>query len=178
MLKWLQTKIHRGIRLGIILLIAGIVFSILSNPYVNLQVQPFTILNKNRETIAGKLYLPDSKKTPFPVVILGHGINNSKQHAHLLAVEFARNGIAAIAFDYRGFGESSPLTKSENLFDQLTVTTLEDTKEIYDYIQNTPPTIRFSKNRDSRSLDGRQYSPRIRQKIPRYPIDRYHELRQ
>lgn len=140
MLTWLQTKItkiHRGIRLGIILLIAGIIFSILSNPYDNLQIQPFTILNKNRETIAGKLYLPNSKTTPFPVVILGHGINNSKQHAHLWGVEFARNGIAAIAFDFRGFGESSQLPKSENLVEQLTVTTQEDTRDIYDYIQKT-----------------------------------------
>lgn len=42
----------------------------------------------------------------FPAVLLCHGWGGLKDHLALYAKQFARNGFAAMVFDYRGWGES------------------------------------------------------------------------
>jgi fermentation-respiration switch protein FrsA (DUF1100 family) len=61
------------------------------------------------QQIAGELYLPDDiqENQKLPAVVLCHGFAGIKE---LLlppyAEKFAQNGLAALTFDYRGFGES------------------------------------------------------------------------
>lgn len=60
-----------------------------------------------QETIEGHLYLPEKGKGPYPLVILCHGFCGVKELLlPAFADYFARNGYAALTFDYRGFGKS------------------------------------------------------------------------
>ncbi|MGK7943241.1 MAG: alpha/beta hydrolase [Microcystaceae cyanobacterium] len=134
MLTALINRLKQGLWLGLVLLMLGATLSMGFNPYRNLEIKTIIFNNPSQQIIVGKVYLPKLVKPPFPVVILCHGINNSKQHSHLLGVELARSGIAAIAFDFGGFGESYALPKKSNLIEQLNLTTQEDTEVILNYI--------------------------------------------
>ena len=58
--------------------------------------------------IKGHLYAPDTDShTAYPAVVLAHGFAGVKEMLlPAYAAYFAQNGIAALTFDYRGFGES------------------------------------------------------------------------
>jgi pimeloyl-ACP methyl ester carboxylesterase len=59
------------------------------------------------DTCAAWLYLPDGVPAP-PVVILGHGLGATREmRLDAFAERFARAGIAALAFTYRHFGDST-----------------------------------------------------------------------
>lgn len=59
------------------------------------------------DTCAAWLYLPDGVESP-PVVILGHGLGATMQmRLDAFAERFAEAGIAALAFTYRHFGDST-----------------------------------------------------------------------
>ena len=58
---------------------------------------------------AGYLFLPESQvgtDERLPVVILAHGFSGTMDRLVPYAERFAASGIAALVFDYRGFGES------------------------------------------------------------------------
>ena len=59
------------------------------------------------DTCAAWLYLPTGATSP-PVVILGHGLGATREmRLDAFAERFAQAGIAALAFTYRHFGDSS-----------------------------------------------------------------------
>lgn len=59
------------------------------------------------DTCAAWLFLPDGVSNP-PVVILGHGLGATREmRLDAFAERFARAGIAALAFTYRHFGDST-----------------------------------------------------------------------
>jgi dienelactone hydrolase len=59
------------------------------------------------DTCAAWLYLPDGVASP-PVVILGHGLGATREmRLDAFAERFAQAGIAALAFTYRHFGDST-----------------------------------------------------------------------
>ena len=73
--------------------------------------QPFTRLDVSFESgsdsCAAWLYLPTGVTSP-PVVILGHGLGGTREmRLDAYAERFAQAGIAALAFTYRHFGDSS-----------------------------------------------------------------------
>ncbi|MCI0330229.1 MAG: CocE/NonD family hydrolase [candidate division Zixibacteria bacterium] len=58
-------------------------------------------------TLAGTLYLPRGGTPPYPAVVITHGANASpRKEGEFYARLFAKNGIAALAYDKRGSGES------------------------------------------------------------------------
>ena len=60
----------------------------------------------DESTVVGQLYLPDGAG-PFPGIVLCHGFAGVKELLlPAYAERFAAAGFAALAFDYRGFGES------------------------------------------------------------------------
>jgi len=76
-----------------------------------ISAQPFTrqdiSFTSGKDTCAGWLYLPTGVTAP-PVVILGHGLGATREmRLDAYAERFARAGIAALAFTYRHFGDSS-----------------------------------------------------------------------
>lgn len=72
--------------------------------------QPFTrhdvSFSSGEDTCAAWLYLPKGVTSP-PVVILGHGLGATREmRLDAFAEQFAKAGIAALAFTYRHFGDS------------------------------------------------------------------------
>lgn len=60
-----------------------------------------------RGKIVGDIYRPvDSAAGLSPGVLICHGVENNKEMASHLAVEFARRSYVSMAFDYGGYGES------------------------------------------------------------------------
>jgi dienelactone hydrolase len=57
------------------------------------------------ETLRGVLFIPDGKGS-FPGVIFYHGRGSSRKNYLPIASMLAENGILALAFDFRGCGES------------------------------------------------------------------------
>ena len=59
------------------------------------------------ETLVGTLYVPERPDTPRPgVVVTGSWTSVKEQMAGLYAHALAERGVVALAFDFRGFGES------------------------------------------------------------------------
>ncbi len=61
------------------------------------------VLNRDGMKISGKLFLPEAEG-PLPLVICCHGFGGNLEHVRPYAECFARNGIAAFAFDFIGGG--------------------------------------------------------------------------
>ncbi|MBN6040450.1 alpha/beta hydrolase [Amycolatopsis sp. 195334CR] len=57
-------------------------------------------------TCAGYLHLPASPAGRLPCVVLCHGFSGTMDRLFPHAERFAAEGMAALVFDYRGFGES------------------------------------------------------------------------
>ena len=58
-------------------------------------------------SISAWLYLPDEISSPVPCIVMGHGFGGTKDMLlERYAVRYQEAGFAALAFDYRHFGES------------------------------------------------------------------------
>lgn len=93
-----------------------------------LSVQSFTIEIAPTRQIAGRLYLPSataemSAPHLLPALLLCHGVNSSKDTLAILAQDLARHDIAAVVFDFGGYGQSYARANSEaaNLTDAAAV---------------------------------------------------------
>jgi predicted dienelactone hydrolase len=97
----------------------------------NIATETINLKRDRDHALVGRLYIPDQTKTPYPTIILWHGVSSSKEMMEPLAIELARQGIAALAFDAGGFGESSarPLSAAENL---------QDARVVFDYVKQHP----------------------------------------
>jgi dienelactone hydrolase len=87
------------------------------------------------EELFGVLHLP--QLTPAPGVIMCHGFTGHKAETHRLFVkaarDFARHGIAALRFDFRGSGDSG------GEFREMTVSReVEDAAAAMDYLVSRP----------------------------------------
>ena len=76
-------------------------------------------LERDGLKIWGELYLPDAD-APLPLVICSHGFGGNHEHVKPYAEAFARNGIAAFAFDFIGGGYGS---KSDGTMKEMSVLT-------------------------------------------------------
>lgn len=80
--------------------------------------------------LAGAIHRPHGQG-PFPWVVLSHGLFSDKESAKYirLAEEIAKEGMAAIRFDYRGLGES------EGLIEDTTISgRLKDLQEVVRFV--------------------------------------------
>lgn len=89
-----------------------LVSSLVAAYYVNtdfgaVHVETVSIASSHGQII-GQLYRPFSatNMNPAPAVVLAHGISSSKQFLSGIALELARNGIAALTIDLFGHGGS------------------------------------------------------------------------
>jgi len=116
--------------LSLLLFTIGILICLLSYP-TEIETQSIIInLTPNRHLV-GTLYTPKTAKPPYPVMVLTHGINSTKEIMSPLAIELAREGIAALPFDFGGFGESYSRPYSEAGNDA-------DAKAVMAFIQANP----------------------------------------
>jgi hypothetical protein len=64
------------------------------------------------ETLRGSLFIPDGQG-PFPGVVFYHGRGSTRANYLPMAENLAQNGIMALAFDFRGCGESDGEFKNQ-----------------------------------------------------------------
>jgi dienelactone hydrolase len=133
--KWIFSKL--GIWLGAMNLMAGLLLHQGFYPH-NIATETINLKRDRDHSLVGRLYIPEQTKTPYPTIILWHGVSSSKEMMEPLAIELARQGIAALAFDAGGFGESyaRPLSAAENL---------RDARAVFDYVKQHPD--RFDRSR-------------------------------
>ncbi|MFB0534304.1 MAG: alpha/beta hydrolase [Anaerolineae bacterium] len=67
-------------------------------------------------TLAGHLYLPVGQ-LPYPAVIVCHGLTSCKENHAEFARFLQERGLAALAFDFRGHGESQGCLDAQALHD-------------------------------------------------------------
>ncbi|MBL1179441.1 alpha/beta hydrolase [Pantanalinema sp. GBBB05] len=107
-----------GLLLGLFLLLIGLG---LWTPYLGGR-QPFpiaepaivTIPVHGEEHLVARLYKPGYPDL-YPVMVLGHGASSSKEFMLPMAWELVRQGIAALAIDFGGLGESYARPYSDDL---------------------------------------------------------------
>ena len=71
-------------------------------------ISPF-VIESGYNSISGIMTVPDAGTTPYPCVILSHGLISSKTSSKYvtLSERYAAMGIASCRFDYHGCGEST-----------------------------------------------------------------------
>lgn len=67
--------------------------------------EPIRVTLNPGQTLVGEVYHPPTA-APWPALLLCHGISSSKRTFTPLARELARRGIAAVVFDFGGYGQS------------------------------------------------------------------------
>ncbi|MGD1717679.1 alpha/beta hydrolase [Dapis sp. BLCC M172] len=123
--------------LSLLLLGVGLILSVIFNPTIGIEAKSVTIEIDSQRHLVSRIYTPTTP-TPHPVILLCHGVNNSKEMMASLAVELARHGIAAIAFDFGGYGESYPLKTAEKSIENLEKNSQTDAKTVIAYIRSHP----------------------------------------
>ena len=92
-------------------------------------------LERDGLKIWGKLWLPDTDG-PLPLVICAHGFGGNYEHVKAYAEAFARNGIAAFAFDFIGGGYGS---RSDGTMKEMSVLTeAADLNAVLDRMKELP----------------------------------------
>ncbi|MDB9312811.1 alpha/beta fold hydrolase [Spirulina sp. CS-785/01] len=107
-----------GFWLGLVLLSFGLMFHWVSRPHLP-HSEIIQVSRTAEKTLMGRLYVPVATETPYPTIMLWHGVSSTKETLTPLALELARHGVAVLTFDAGGFGESyaRPFDDGENLVD-------------------------------------------------------------
>lgn len=126
-----------GIWLSLLPLCLGLLLCTAFNPTIGMTSESVAIDLDPQRTLVGRIYTPNSLK-PYPTMLLCHGVNNSREMMAALGVELARHGIAAIAFDFGGYGESYSLTTAAKSIANLEVSTLADADAVLSFIRDRP----------------------------------------
>jgi len=100
-------------------------------------------LKSGRYNLSGVLHIPDTKKKPYPVVVMFHGFTGNRIESHFLFTKTARylssKGIGVFRFDFMGSGDS------EGKFEDMTLLTeIRDGKNAVEFIMLHHP---FDRNR-------------------------------
>jgi dienelactone hydrolase len=82
--------------------------------------------------ISAWLYLPDDLSAPVPCIVMGHGFGGTKDMImESYAIRYQETGFAALAFDYRHFGDSEGEPRQLALFSYQ----LEDYAAAIEYVR-------------------------------------------
>ncbi|CAN1213254.1 alpha/beta hydrolase [Tumidithrix helvetica PCC 7403] len=115
---------RKGFIVSCLVLCVGLFFCWMGNSSSMVQLETLKIPIDAKRSLVGKLYTPISRqKSKYPVVLLCHGVSSTKEMMAPLAIELARHGVAALAYDSGGFGESyaRPYSEDKNLDDARAV---------------------------------------------------------
>ena len=136
---------HLGITFSLLLLGIGVMVCIFFYPLHNIESESVAISLDSQKQLLVRIYTPQNTATPQPVMLLCHGVNASKETMTPLAVELARHGIAAIAFDFGGFGESYELRHQEKSIERLEASTLGDAQAVVAFVRSHPERFDFNR---------------------------------
>ncbi len=137
-----QSKISKrplGLFVSLVVLAVGLALCFAFSPTAAVQSESLAVpLNGGRQLVA-RLFVPKTAPAPHPVMVLCHGVNASKEMLTPLAVELARGGIAAIAFDFSGMGESSPdAATNAATGPNIDERNLADARAVFAYLRSHP----------------------------------------
>lgn len=92
------------------------------------------VVDGDHGKLAAILQTP-SKKKNYPLVMILHGFNASKDMPLLveLSQKLNKKGIATVRFDYNGHGQSEG-----SFLDMTALNEIEDTKKVYEYVKTLP----------------------------------------
>jgi len=102
----------------------------------DIEVQSVAIPINAKQDLIARIYTPKTTPKPQPVMILCHGVNASKESMTPLAIELARHGIAAIPFDFGGYGESYSVGMQNKSINSLEASTVADAKAVLDFVRS------------------------------------------
>jgi alpha/beta superfamily hydrolase len=119
-----------GLILSLLVLSVGLWLHLTFSPYT-IKTETIRIERDRDRVLVGKLFQPAQTATPYPTIMLWHGVSSSKEMMEPLAVELARYGIAALTFDSGGFGESYRRNHSEE-------ENLQDAQAVMAYVGKHP----------------------------------------
>lgn len=113
----MKNKINKSTMLTFIIFVSltlSIVFSHSINSSFNtIHIEKKIINVKSNPSIATLIYTPKTNLEYYPVVILTHGIINSKEVSSNIGLELARRGIIAVSVDQYGHGDSGGSLSSQ-----------------------------------------------------------------
>ncbi|MCP2731724.1 alpha/beta hydrolase [Limnofasciculus baicalensis] len=127
-----------GLFLSLFIISIGMVISTGFYPINGIEAESVAIHLDSERDLMSRIYIPKNSPVPYPVMFLCHGVNASKAVMEPLAVELARHGIAAIAFDFGGFGESYPINSNNKSMEKLEASTIEDARAILAFVRSHP----------------------------------------
>ncbi|MCU0517049.1 MAG: alpha/beta fold hydrolase, partial [Oscillatoria sp. Prado101] len=129
-----------GLLLSVLLLAFGLLLCAFFNPST-VKSESVAIHTDAGGQIVARLYTSKTTPAPHPVMVLMHGTSASKEVMAPLAVELARHGMAAIAFDFGGFGESYPRAADSAAIENLDRNNLADARTVLAYVRSNKATF-------------------------------------
>jgi dienelactone hydrolase len=140
-----MVKRDRGMAIAAFLALVSLLLAVIFYPFREVKIEPIAIPMDAKSDLVARIYTPKQASPPYPTMILAHGVSNSKAMMAPLATEFARHGITAIAFDFRGYGESSPLPLEARNKNALADTTEEDLQAVFAFLRSHPQRFDLEK---------------------------------
>lgn len=127
-----------GLLVSLLVLAVGLALCFAFSPTAAVQSESLAVPVEGGRQLVARLFVPKTSPAPHPVMVLCHGVNASKEVMTPLAVELARSGIAAIAFDFSGMGESSRVERSLAASQNIDDSNLADARAVLAYLRSHP----------------------------------------
>ncbi|MEQ8385431.1 MAG: alpha/beta fold hydrolase [Coleofasciculus sp. A1-SPW-01] len=132
----MNQRYYRNLGLSLFLFCVGVLLWTGFQLTFGIESKSVAIPINAKQNLITRIYTPKTTPKPQPVMILCHGVNASKESMTPLAIELARHGIAAIAFDFGGYGESYSLGMQNKSINSLETSTVADAKAILDFVRS------------------------------------------
>ena len=132
----MNQRYYRSLGLSLFLVCMGLLLWTGFNLTLGIESQSVAIPINAKQNLITRIYTPKTTPKPQPVMILCHGVNASKESMTPLAIELARHGIAAIAFDFGGYGESYSVGMQNKSIERLEASTVADAKAVLDFVRS------------------------------------------
>ncbi|MEQ8969528.1 MAG: alpha/beta fold hydrolase [Coleofasciculus sp. C1-SOL-03] len=134
----MNQRYYRRLGLSLFLVCLGLLLWTGFNLTLGIESQSVAIPINAKQNLITRIYTPKTTPKPQPVMILCHGVNASKESMTPLAIELARHGIAAIPFDFGGYGESYSVGMHNKSIHSLEASTVADAKAVLDFVRLHP----------------------------------------
>ena len=134
----MNQRYYRSLGLSLFLICMGLLLWTGFNLTLGIKSQSIAIPINAKQDLITRIYTPKTTPKPQPVMILCHGVNASKESMTPLAIELARHGIAAIPFDFGGYGESYSVGIQNKSINSLEASTVADAKAVLDFVRLHP----------------------------------------
>jgi dienelactone hydrolase len=137
----MNQRYYRILGLSLFLVCMGLLLWTGFNLTLGIESQSVAIPINAKQNLITRIYTPKTTPKPQPVMILCHGVNASKESMTPLAIELARHGIAAIPFDFGGYGESYSVGMQNKSINSLEASTVADAKAVLDFVRSRSRSV-------------------------------------